>query len=133
MEIGMETMSEVAHAAFLEKLDSAFLRDLPRYKEIEEDDRVRFIAAAVELAEGKGFKTEQGIASYVLALWYLDADFEERSGELAALLDGDLPEVRKTHAMNRWVETLLGAPDDVAAADEAMKRALRLTEPWGKK
>lgn len=131
MEIRTEQLNDVARAAFLERLDAAFERDLADYHRIERDQRLRFLAAAVELAESKGFISEQGIASYVLALWYLDIDFEEKSDELASLLSSSLPEVRRIHAMNQWVEALLGEPDNIAAADEALKKALHLTEPWG--
>lgn len=131
MEIRVEMMNDVAHAAFVEKLDAAFLRDLAYYPEIDRDQRREFLAAAIQLAKAKGFQSEQGIASYTLALWYLDIDFEGKSGELESLLASSLPEVRRVHAMNLWVEALLGEPDNIAAADEAIKRSLKLTEPGG--
>lgn len=131
MEIRTEVMNDVAHAAFLEKLDAAFLRDLADYKEIDRDERREFLAAAIKLAETKGFQSEQGIASYALALWYLDIDFEERSGELESLLTSSLPEVRRVHAMNQWVEAVLGEPDNIQAANQAITQSLKLTEPWG--
>jgi len=125
-------MNDVAHAAFLEKLDATFLRDLEDYNEINVEERHEFLVAATELAERKGLKSEQGIASYALALWYLDLDFEEKSNELESLLVGPFPEVRKIHGMNQWVEAVIGDPDNIAAADEALKRSLNLTEPWGR-
>jgi len=39
--------------------------------------------------------TEQGIASYALAVWWLGLDFEEASEALKALLECNYPEVRK--------------------------------------
>ncbi|WP_129126974.1 hypothetical protein [Geomonas oryzae] len=131
MEIKTMPINSAVRAAFLEHLDAVFDRDLADYHRIERGQRLQFLAAAVELAENKGFSSEQGIASYVLALWYLDIDFEEKSDELASLLLSPLPEVRRVHAMNQWVEALLGEPDNIAAADEALKKALHLTEPWG--
>lgn len=131
MEIRIEMMNDVARAAFLEKLDAAFLRDLSYYPEIEMEQRREFLSAAIQLAEAKGFQSEQGIASYTLALWYLDIDFEDKSSELEALLASQLPEVRRVHAMNQWVEAFLGEPGDIAAADEAIRKSLKLTEPWG--
>lgn len=131
MEIRTEQMTEVARAAFLERLDDALLRDLTDYYKIGRDQRRQFLAAAVELAEHKGFKSEQGLASYVLALWYLDIDFEDKSVELGAMLASEFPEVRRVHALNQWVESFLGEPDNIAAADEALRNALKLTEPWG--
>jgi hypothetical protein len=131
MEIGIEMMNDVARAAFLEKLDAALLRDLAGYREIDRGQRREFLAAAMELAQEKGFQSEQGIASYTLALWYLDIDFEEKSRELASLLTSTLPEVRRVHALNQWVEAQLGDPDNIAAADEAVRRSLKLTQAWG--
>lgn len=131
MEIRTEMINEVARSAFLEKLDLAFSRELPDYKAINMSERFEFLAAASELAERKGLKSEQGIASYALAIWYLDLDFEEKSSELESLLLGPFPEVRKVHALNKWVEAVIGDPDNIAEADEALKRSLKLTEPWG--
>ncbi|UPU34823.1 hypothetical protein M1B72_15385 [Geomonas paludis] len=131
MEIRIEQMNEVARAEFIERLDAALMRDLSDYYKIGRDQRREFLAAAVELAENKGFKSEQGMASYVLALWYLDIDFEEKSTALETLLVSPLPEVRRVHALNQWVETVLGDPDNIAAADEALTKSLQLTEPWG--
>ncbi len=131
MEIRSEKIDELARAAFIEKLDAAFARDLQDYIGLDRYDRYAFLSLATALAETKGLVTEQGIASYALALWYLGVDFEEKSGELESLLASHYPEVRKVHAMNQWVEAVIGDPDDIAAADQAMKRALNLTEPWG--
>ena len=131
MEIGSEQMNRLAHAAFMEKLHAAFSRDLPDFKEIDRDERHEFLFLAIALAEAKGFESEQGIASYALALWYLGVDFEERSQELESLLKSSYAEVRKVHAMNQWVEVAMGDPNDMPAADQAMKRALELTEAWG--
>jgi len=131
MEIGSKQMNRLAHAAFMEKLDAAFSRDLPDFKEIDRDERHEFLFLAIALAEAKGFESEQGIASYALALWYLGVDFEERSQELESLLKSSYPEVRKVHAMNQWVEVAMGDPGDMPAADQAMKRAIELTEAWG--
>ncbi|WP_236025906.1 hypothetical protein [Geomonas azotofigens] len=131
MEIRIEQMNEVARAEFIERLDAALMRDLTDYYKIGRDQRLDFLAAAVELADSKGFKSEQGMASYVLALWYLDIDFEEKSNALETLLTSSLPEVRRVHALNQWVEAVLGEPDNIAAADEALRKSLQLTEPWG--
>lgn len=131
MEIRSEKIDELARAAFTDKLDAAFCRDLPDYMRIEQDERYQFLTLAMALAETQGFSTEQGIASYTLALWYLGVDFEEKSNELAALLVAPYPEVRRIHAMNKWVEAMIGAPDDIAVADQAIKQALKQTEAWG--
>lgn len=131
MEIGSEKIDELARAAFTEKLDAAFCRDLQDYIRIDQDERYQFLALAMALAETQGFSTEQGIASYTLALWYLGVDFEEKSDELAALLTAPYPEVRRVHAMNKWVESMIGAPDNIELADQAINSALKQTEAWG--
>lgn len=131
MDIRSEKIDELAHAALVEKLDATFARELRDYSKIPQKERYEFLVLAVALAETKGFVTEQGIASYILALWYLGIDFEEKSAELESLLKGPYPEVRKVHAMNKWVEAVIGNPDDIPAADLAIKSSLKLTEPWG--
>ena len=131
MEFRTEQMHRLAHAVFIEKLDTAFSRDLPDFKGIDRGERYEFLSLAIAFAETKGLTSEQGLASYALALWYLGVDFEERSKELEALLESSYPEVRKVHAMNEWVEAVMGDPNDITLADKAMKRALELTEAWG--
>lgn len=131
MEIRTEQIDEMARAAFIEKLDAAFARDLQDYIDIDRTERYEFLTLSMSLAETKGLNSEQGIASYALALWYLDIDFEDKSEELQSLLMSLYPEVRKVHAMNKWVEALLGDPENIAAADQALRRALKVTEPWG--
>ena len=131
MEIRSEQMDELARAAFIEKLDASFSRDLPDFKEIEGKDRLQFLSLTIDLAATKGMSSEQGIASYALALWYLGAEFEGKSDDLQSLLASSYPEVRKIHGLNQWVEAAIGDPDDITAADDALKRSLRLTEPWG--
>lgn len=131
MEIRTEKIDEMALAAFIQRLDSAFARDLQDYNDIGRRERYQFLSLAVTLAETKGFVTEQGIASYALALWCLGLDFEEKSDELESLLRSVHPEVCRVHALNKWVQAVIGDPDDIAAADEAMRSALKVTEPWG--
>jgi predicted GNAT superfamily acetyltransferase len=86
----------------------------------------------VSAAQKKGLNTEQGIASYALAVWWLGLNFEAASAKLVALLNTDYPEVRKMHAMNEWVNAAIGAPDNIAAADEKLRQALQSTEAWGR-
>lgn len=132
MDIRSEKIDELARAAFLAKLDAAFSRDLQDYVLIDQAERHQFLTLAMAMAAARGLATEQGIASYALALWYLGADFEQMSDELQTLLTGPLPEVRKVHAMNKWVETVIGDPENLTAADQALSQALKLSEPWGR-
>uniref|UniRef100_C6E3L4 Uncharacterized protein n=1 Tax=Geobacter sp. (strain M21) TaxID=443144 RepID=C6E3L4_GEOSM len=130
MDIRSEKIDELARAAFLAKLDAAFSRDLQDYVLIDQAERRQFLTLAMAMAGARGLVTEQGVASYALALWYVGVDFEDKSVELQALLAGTLPEVRKIHAMNKWVETVIGDPENIAAADKALFQALKLSEPW---
>lgn len=132
MDIRSEKIEELARAAFLAKLEAAFSRELQDYVLIDQAERHQFLTLAMAMAGARGLVSEQGVASYALALWYLGADFEDKSVELQALLAGPLPEVRKVHAMNKWVETVIGDPENIAAADQALFMALKLSEPWGR-
>ncbi|WP_026840579.1 hypothetical protein [Citrifermentans bremense] len=132
MDIRSEKIEELVRAAFLAKLDAAFTRDLQDYVLMDQAERHRFLTLAMAMAGARGLVSEQGIASYALALWYLGVDFEDKSVELKALLAGPLPEVRKIHAMNKWVETVIGDPENIATADQALFMALKLSEPWGR-
>ena len=53
---------------FLNKLVAAFSRDIPSFAACDWEDRKFFLTEAVLLAESKGFKTEQGLASYALRM-----------------------------------------------------------------
>lgn len=77
-------------------------------------------------------KTEQGVASYALGVWWISMNFEKISKALVALLQSEYPEVRKVHAMNEWIGAYVGDPGDLAAADEKLRQALEMTKPWGK-
>jgi hypothetical protein len=129
--IRQEQIDAMARAIFIRRLYAAFTRDIPSFAVCEPDERSAFISQALSLAETKGFKTEQGFASYALALWWLGVDFEEKSQELEALLKSNYPETRKAYAMNEWVQVLIGDPDNVAAADEALRQGLSRSEAWG--
>jgi len=127
-----EQMDQMARGIFIGKLDAAFSRDVPGFAELDKDDRTEFLKQSILAAESKGFKTEQGIASYSLAVWWLGLDFECSSEVLKALLESDYPEVRKAHAMNEWVQAAIGNPDNIATADKKLKQALAVTGAWGK-
>jgi hypothetical protein len=131
LKISKEQSEQMARYIFLDKLVAAFSRDIPSFAACDWEDRKSFLSEAVSLAASKGFKTEQGLASYALAVWWLGVDFENKSKELESLLQSSYPEVRKVQAMNEWVNAMIGNPKSVAAADEALKKGLRLTEPWG--
>jgi hypothetical protein len=131
LKITKEQSDRMTRDMFIRKLIAAFSRDIPSFAACDWEDRDFFLTEAVLLAESKGFQTEQGLASYALAVWWLGVDFEEKSQALQALMQSTYPEVRKVQAMNEWVNAMIGHPESVAAADEALKQGLRLTEPWG--
>jgi hypothetical protein len=131
LKITKEQSDRMTRNMFIRKLIAAFSRDIPSFAACDWEEREFFLTEAVLLAESKGFQTEQGLASYALAVWWLGVDFEEKSQALQALMQSTYPEVRKVQAMNEWVNAMIGHPESVAAADEALKQGLRLTEPWG--
>ena len=131
MRISQQQSQGIADAMFAEKLDGAMRRSVPAYAELSQEGRASFIADCRRDAAVLGLRTEQGIASYALAMWFLEPGFETRSRHLMALLASGFPEVRKVHAMNEWVHVLLGDPGNLAAADEALKQGFYSTKAWG--
>jgi hypothetical protein len=116
---------------FTRKLAGAMERAVPAFAQLSTESRAEFLDACQGAATARGLLTEQGIAAYALAAWFLEPGFEEKSQYLVALLDSDFPEARKVHAMNEWVHVLLGEPGNLAAADEALKSAFYRTGAWG--
>ena len=106
-------------------------RSLPEFDSLSAESRTAFVDACQEGAAACGLVTEQGVASYCLAAWFLEPGFEKKSRYLQALLDSAFPEVRKVYAMNEWAHVLIGNPSDMAAADAALKQAFYGTAAWG--
>jgi hypothetical protein len=127
MRLHQDQAQRVAQAIFMEKLERVFCRDLPVFRRMSPEARSGFLGACMYNAESRGLVTEQGIASYILAAWFLDIGFEEKSRYLMALLAGHFPEVRKAYAMNEWVHAIIGEPENIAAADEKLKQAFYRT------
>jgi hypothetical protein len=132
LNITQEQLDHLAYARIVRKLDAALSRDVPGFADLSAADRAEFFEQSVGAAQKRGLLTEQGIASYVLAVWWLGLDFDRVSQELEALLESDYPEVRKVHAMNEWVHAAIGDPDNITAADVKIDEALKATEAWGK-
>ena len=131
MQISQDDRDLLANQMFLEKQNAAFLLSVPGFDDLSENDRMEFLKMTKLAAEAEGLRTEQGIVSYALAVWWLGFEFAQLSQELESLLKSSYPEVRKVHAMNEWVNALIGDPDNVAAADEKLKQGLARTEAWG--
>jgi hypothetical protein len=121
----------IARSIFLEKLNAALTRDVPAFSELEQEARVDFLVDVLFTAEANGLKTEQGVASYALAAWWLGFGFESRSRYLQVLLKSHFPEFRKVYAMNEWVHATLGEPQNTAMTDERLKQAFYRTAAWG--
>lgn len=131
LKMTKQQMDEMALSKLMDKLDRAFSRDIPDFAEASDAEKAEYLKLSVNAALSKGFITEQGIASYALAVWWLGLDFERHSEALSRLLASDYPEVRRVHAMNEWVEEAIGHPDDIPAADAKLKLALEVTRAWG--
>lgn len=130
MEINKNQIKFMGKAIFLEKLSQAFCRDIESFRELDADERAEFLIACQLSAESNGLVTEQGIASYALAAWWLGIGFEEKSRYLRSLFNSRFAEVRKVYAMNDWVHVMIGT-HDVSTADEQLKKSFYRTFAWG--
>lgn len=133
MIVSDDQQSRMAEAAFGNKLLNTLSRDLPGFSDWDEDDRRAFIAEGVGQARSRNLMTEIGIASYLIAVWWLNWGFEAQSVHLSRVLRSTLPEIRRVHMMNEWVSARLGSPNDLEAADRALGPAFWLMAPWGKR
>ena len=113
------------------KLRDAMVSNASGFDELGAEQREEFIDDALSEARSWGFTSEQAFASYALAMWFLGQGFPQTSRYLNALLQSKTPEVRKVHAMNAWVSTCIGKPDDLRAADDALRQAVQSTIAWG--
>ena len=132
MEMEANQRDQIANQIFIDKMNAAFARGLPEFARLAPEQRIEFLTVSKSAAEAHGLKTEQGIAAYALAVWWLGLDFVNESKELVSLLESSYPEVRKVFAMNEWVNAMIGDPDDVGAADEKLREGLNRTEAWGR-
>jgi hypothetical protein len=131
MQVREDQIDLLARARFVQKLDAAFTRDVPGFGDADEEGRINFLVTCLLAADVKGLKTEQGVASYALGAWWLGVGFEQKSRYLEALLMSSFPELRRVYAMNEWVHTILGEPENISSADEDLKNAFYRTSAWG--
>lgn len=131
MQVDGSQLQRLSHGTLKTRIAQALARGAPGFSALAASERSAFVDHAIGEAQGWGFRTSQGFAAYALALWFLEPGFPETSRYLQALLASRVPEVRKVHAMNEWVSTLLGRPEAMAAADEKLKQAFYSTQAWG--
>jgi hypothetical protein len=126
-------LQQLAQSALGNKLRDAMLRHAPGFPELAVPQQEEFVDDALLEARLRGMRTEQGLAAYALALWFLEPGFPDASRYLRALLESTAPEVRKVHAMNEWVSARLGAPDNPSLADDRLRQAWFSTAAWGQR
>jgi hypothetical protein len=132
MRISTAQFNSMVAGHWRQRVDRALRKAVPEYSQVTQGLRDDFLALAVDGAETAHFVTEQGAVGYVLGAWYLEPGFESRSPLLTALLASELPEFRRLHAMNAWLEATILEPANPAAADDALRKAFDMTHAWGK-
>lgn len=132
LQISAEQISLLEKMALVEKIDKALGRQYADFAALPDEERIAFVVDSMTSAAQYQLRSEQGVGSYALAAYWLGIGFEGQSAHLQALLNSTFPEVRKVYAMNEWVHTLLGAPEDMARADEELKQAFHRTAAWGR-
>lgn len=132
LQISAEQISMMEKIALVTRIDEALGRQYADFAALPDQERVTFVVDSMTSAAQYKLRSEQGVASYALAAYWLGIGFEQQSRHLQALLNSTFPEVRKVYAMNEWVHTLLGAPDDIERADEELKQAFYRTAAWGR-
>lgn len=132
LQISAEQISLMEKMGLIAKLDKSLGRQYADFAALPDEERIAFLVDSMSAATQHNLRSEQGIASYALAAYWLGVGFERQSGHLQALLDSSFPEVRRVYAMNEWVHTLLGEPENMALADEQLKQAFYRTAAWGR-
>lgn len=132
LQISAEQISLMEKMALIAKIDKSLGRQYADFAMLPDEERGAFLVKSLTSAEQFNFRSEQGVGSYALAAYWLGVGFERQSRHLQALLNSSFPEVRKVYAMNEWVHTLLGEPENMALADEHLKEAFYRTAAWGR-
>ncbi len=132
LQISAEQISLMEKMALVATIDKALGRQYADFAERPDEERIAFLVESMTSAAQYHLLSEQGVGSYALAAYWLGVGFERQSAHLRALLNSTFPEVRKVYAMNEWVHTLLGEPENIAIADEHLKQAFYRTAAWGR-
>lgn len=131
LRIDTEQAARIAQQRFVQQLEAALVRSVPEFAQLPPAERLQCLAESLEAAGSSGLRSEQGLAAYVLAAAYIGPGFEARSLVLRQVLSGPLPEARRVHALNAWVRAAAATPQDNAAADAALHKALQHTAALG--
>jgi hypothetical protein len=123
--------SKVGGEVFRERLRKSLARADGEFGTLPEPDQKEFIALGHDHARGLGFRTEQGVAGYVLGALWMGIGFEEPVKLLMVLLRAQIPEVRKVHGLSEWVHDQLGPRATPESGDDALRKSFQLTKPWG--
>ena len=132
MRISNAQFEQIVADHWRQRVDRALHKAVPEYRAVSRQLRDDFLTLALDDATEAGFVTEQGVAGYVLGAWYLEPGFEARSTLLTALLASGLPEFRRLHAMNGWLDAAIREPANPAAADAGLRKAFDMTHAWGR-
>jgi hypothetical protein len=132
MKISGGQQAAIGDDIFLSRLRRSLTRTDVDFAAMAPKAQDEFLVAAVARAREIPFRTEQGVAAYVLGALWLGVGFEADSSLLSRLLAARLPEIRKVHAMGEWVRDRLGPHATEASGDAALRRSFALTEPWGR-
>ncbi len=116
---------------FRDRLRRSLARADQEFGGLPEPEQREFIELSHEQARLLGFRTEQGVAAYALGALWMGLGFEEGVPLLMTLLQAPVPEVRKVHGMSEWVHDQLGPHATLASGDDALRRSVQLTRPWG--
>ncbi len=130
MKIQDTQFKQIGRTLILEKINQSMCKKFTEFKEYSFSDRFEFLNECYNIATLRNFTTEQGIASYVLAAWFLGLEFENASMVLLKLLKSDVSEVCRVHAMNEWVSATIAEPTKPELANDALKQAFAKTQAW---
>jgi hypothetical protein len=132
LQVSAQQMSLMEKMGLVAKIDTSLGRQYADFAALPAEERIAFLVECLTSATQNSPRSEQGFGSYALAAYWLGVGFERQSTHLQALLATTFPEVRKVYAMNEWVHTLLGQPENIELADEHLKQAFYRTGAWGR-
>lgn len=120
----------MAQGQFLTSLENKLCRQIPEFSELSPERRAQFLVSCFRSAQALGLVSQQGIASYTLAAWWLGIGFEQKCDNLQRLFKSQFAEVRKVYAMNEYAHTLIGNPQRLDLADQTLRQAFFRSAAW---